>query len=204
MPAPREIIASLESILGIFLSDIRHRERAAFILCDNLVEMACKTKARQHDYNFDTTCDFHSAWNASGVSLAPNGLGRRVQDRRTTRNNMQHADAAVTVETQHCADAILDVVRVINKCWSGTYSHRFDLWVKCALRIVQLYSSGGDQLKRQPFEDGMLNMNWRGESRTSIRSNESQIEPGRRVFWWLTIINHTQLVERCLDEIGIP
>lgn len=204
MPAPREIITSLESVLGIFLSDIRHRERAAFILCDNLVEMACKTKARQHSHTFNMTCDFFSAWNALGVSLAPNGLGRRVQDRRNTRNSMQHADAAVTVETQHCADAILDVVKVIDRCWSGTSSHRFDLWVKCALRIAQLYSSTGNQLMRQPFEDRMLTTNWRGTSRTSVRGNESQMEPGRRVFWWLTIISHTQLVERCLDEMGIP
>ncbi len=47
MPAPREIVDALESVLDIFLSDIRHRERAAFILWDNLVEMACKRKAKQ-------------------------------------------------------------------------------------------------------------------------------------------------------------
>ena len=37
-----EKIAALESIIEIFLSDIRHRERSVFILCDNLVEMTCK------------------------------------------------------------------------------------------------------------------------------------------------------------------
>jgi len=138
------------------------------------------------------------------VSLPPNGLGRRVQDRRNTRNNMQHADAAVTVEAQHCADAILDAVRVIDKCWARTSHHHFDSWVKCALRIVRLYSSVGDRLKRQPFEDAMFNTNWRGVSRTSVRLNESRIEPGRRIFWWLTLIRHIHLVERCLDELGIP
>jgi hypothetical protein len=204
MPAPEEISAMLESILGIFLSDIRHRERAAFILCDDLIEMSCKTKARQRDYTFDTACNFYNAWNAPGVRLAPNGLGRRVQDRRNTRNNMQHADAAITVETPHCAEAILDAVNVIDKCWTDTSRNRFDLWVKCALRIVQLYSTRGNLLKREPFEDAMLKMNWRGENRATVRSNENQIEPGRRVFWWLTIINHTQLVEKCLNDLEIP
>lgn len=204
MPAPGEITAALESMLGIFLSDIRHRERAVFILCDNLVEMACKTKARQRNHNFDTSCNFYSAWNAPGVELAPNGLGRRVQGRRVTRNNMQHGDAAATVEAQHCADAILDAIRVIDKCWAGTSRRHFDAWVKCALRIVRLYSSRGDRLKRQPFEDAMLNTNWRGGSRKSIRVNENSIEPGRRVFWWLTLISHTQIVERCLDGLQIP
>jgi len=203
MPAPGEIKAALESILAIFLSDIRHRERAAFILCDNLVEMACKTKARQRNHTFDTACNFHEAWTATGVELPPNGLGRRVQDRRNTRNNMQHADAAATVETQHCADAIVDTVRVIDKCWTRTSQRHFDSWIKCALRIVKLYSSEGDRLKRQPFEETMLDKSWRGSDRSTIRLNEAKIEPGRRIFWWLAIIRHTHLVEDCLNELEI-
>ncbi len=35
MYAPKEIIDFLESILGIYLSGIRHKERSAFILSDN-------------------------------------------------------------------------------------------------------------------------------------------------------------------------
>ena len=162
MAAPIVIIDGLESILGIYLSDIRHRERAAFILCDNLVEMTCKTKAKQHDFNFNTGCAFHGAITAPGVGLSTRaGLGRRVQDRRNTRNNMQHADAAITVDTQHCSDAILDVVRVINRCWAGASERQLQDWVKCALRIVRLYSSEGDILKHQEFEDVMRSRNWK-------------------------------------------
>ena len=203
MAAPGEIVAALESILGIFMSDIRHRERAVFILCDNLVEMACKSKAKQRNYKFDTSCGFHDACDALGVALAPTGLGRRVRDRRNTRNNMQHADAAVTVETQHCCDAILDAVRVINTCWPQTSKRHFHLWVKCALRIVNLYSSSGDSLKRQFFEDAMRDVNWRGEWRQNVKRTERQIEPGCRAFWRLAIIEHTPLVEGCLNEVGI-
>lgn len=46
MSTPPEIIDALESVLEIYFSGVRHRERAAFILCDNLVEMTCKTKAK--------------------------------------------------------------------------------------------------------------------------------------------------------------
>lgn len=203
MAAPGEIIATLESILGIFMSDIRHRERAAFILCDNLVEMACKTEAKHYNHKFDMSCRFHDAWNAPGVKLAPSGLGRRIQDRRHTRNNMQHADAAVTVDTQHCADAILDVVMVIDNCWAQTSTRRFPDWVKCALRIARLYSSKGDTVKRQEFEDAMRDVNWRGQGSKTVRVNERQIEPGLRAFWKLAVVEQTPLVEICLNEVGV-
>ena len=39
MAAPREIVDALDSTLGIFFSGIRHRERATFLLCDELVEI---------------------------------------------------------------------------------------------------------------------------------------------------------------------
>ena len=98
MPVPSEIIDSLESITEIFLSGIRHRERAAFILCDNLIEMACKTKAKQRNHRFNLSCGFHDAWNAPGVNLPPTGIGGRVQSRRDTRNLMQHANASITTK----------------------------------------------------------------------------------------------------------
>lgn len=68
MSTPPEIIDALESILEIYFSGVRHRERAAFILCDNLVEMTCKTKAKQHNHRFDMICNFHDACTAPGVS----------------------------------------------------------------------------------------------------------------------------------------
>ena len=115
MPAPRELITGMESILDVFLSTIRHRERVIFILCDNLVELACKTKAHQRNHRFDRTCAFHQAWSTPVVNLAPNGLGGRIQTRRDTRNIMQHGNAAVTVTEEDCADAVLDVRRVIDQ-----------------------------------------------------------------------------------------
>src|SRR2546425_13076706 len=100
MDCPQEIIDSLESIIEIYFSGVRHKERAAFILCDNLVEMACKTKALQHNHTFNMSCGFHAAWNAPGVQLPPTALGARIQRYRHTRNNMQHASAAATVDAK--------------------------------------------------------------------------------------------------------
>jgi hypothetical protein len=137
MPAPVAITDSLESVLEIFLSGVRHRERAAFILCDNLVEMSCKTKAKQHNHRFDMTCSFYDAWNALGVTLDANGIGRRVHDHRETRNNMQHASAAATVDSGYCATAIMDTAEVIQTLWPDVVLHPR---VLCALRIVRLYS----------------------------------------------------------------
>ena len=47
MSAPRHIVDALESVLSIYFSNCRHKERAAFILCDELVEITCREKVKQ-------------------------------------------------------------------------------------------------------------------------------------------------------------
>lgn len=190
-------------MVDIFFSGVRHRERAAFVLCDNLVEMACKMRARQHDHTFNLRCNFHDAINAPGVSL-PSQLKIRVQDYRTTRNNMQHASAAATVDLQYCATAVQDVVRVIDRCWTNTSSRHLPPWMQCALRIIRLYSSEGDANQRARFEERMRGRNWRGSRRESVKSNAMQIQPGLRDYWRLAIRMRTTDVEDCLNELGIP
>jgi hypothetical protein len=62
MPAPNEVLDLLESILGIFFYDIRYKERAVYILCDNLVELSCKTKIKQINFREDVkNMSLHSA-----------------------------------------------------------------------------------------------------------------------------------------------
>jgi hypothetical protein len=79
MPVPREIVDALESVLGIYFSGIRHPDRAAFILCDELVEMACKLRARENNRRFDMRCDFRQAWNDPGVAIPPEPLETRPE-----------------------------------------------------------------------------------------------------------------------------
>lgn len=202
MPVPREIIDSLESVLGIYFSRIRHRERAAFILTDELVEMTCKLRAREANHKFDMKCGFHDAWNAPGVAIATAVLGHSIQASRNTRNNMQHASAAATVDDEHCANAILDAVSVIDHCWPGA-GVDMKPWMSSALRIVRLYSKTGDAKKRQLFEDSMRDGSWRSEHRQP-KVSEFIIKPGRRQYWALVLIESQALVDSILNSLGLP
>lgn len=198
--APREIVDSLESVFSIFYSGVRHRERAAFILCDELVEMACKLKAKEHNYRFDLRCSFHDAWNAPGVQLDPQGLGRSVQESRNTRNHMQHNSAAATVDVHHCADAILDAIAVVDHCWPNTSTTSFQLWMKCAQRITRLLSSSGEFRKRKGFEDAMREESWRTERRYP-KNNELFVVPGLRDNWGQCLREYPEVVEQILNRV---
>ena len=203
MSCPREILDSLESVLGIYFSGIRHRERAAFILTDELVEMACKLRAREHNHKFSMECGFHKAWNAPGVKIPSNPLGNSIQRSHLTRNNMQHANPAATVDEQHCADAILDAVGVLDHCWPKTSSTQIIGWMACALRIVRLYSSQGDPRLRPLFENAMRRGEWRAEKKPP-RISELVITAGRRQNWSLLMIESLAQVEGILYELGVP
>ena len=203
--APTDIISALGSVLDIFLSDIRHRERAVFILCDSVVEMACKRKAKQTNHTFQTNCTFYAAWTASGVRLSRTGLGARVNDRRNTRNTMVHESTAVTVDTQTCADAIKDIIEVLKKLWGRRDSlNNLRDWHMVALRIVRLYSSDGDEIKRQEFEDAMRKEHWRGDhERRQPMVNENIFESGLRGFWGVLVKQVPGQVEQVLNACQI-
>ncbi|MBN1236653.1 MAG: hypothetical protein JW999_11510 [Methanotrichaceae archaeon] len=204
MSAPPRIIDALESIIDIYFSGVRHRERAAFILCDNLIEITCKTKAKEINNKFEMKCDFRDAMNANGVKLQTVELGSRVKGYRDTRNNMQHSDIAATVDGQYCATSIIDAVKVIDHCWQNTSRRQFSPWMRCALRIIRLYSSEGEASNRYLFERKMQQMRWRISDRESVRFNAIQIEPGVRDYWWFAIRMRTPQVEECLNEFDIP
>lgn len=202
MAAPREIVALLESVVDVYLSDVKHRERAAFILCDELVEMACKMRAREHDFRFDTRVGFHDAWNAPGVELDPGALGRRVQRSRDTRNLMQHGDPGVTVDSEHCASAIVDAVEVIEHCWPGTRAEALRDTLLCALRVIGLYSTEGKAHLRQPFEDYMRDNPWTFEER-QLEANEIAIRPGLRGYWRFAIVWNAETIEELLNQLQV-
>jgi len=108
MHAPNEVLDLLESVLGIFFYDIRYKERSVFILCDNLVELSCKTKIKQMNYKEDVKkMSFYSA-------LREVQIGKKLRDRllirRDIRSDMQHQLAGITIDKQQCADAIIDLV----------------------------------------------------------------------------------------------
>lgn len=190
MPTPTAIIDALESVIDIYLSGVRHRERAAFILCDNLVETACKTRAVQHNYQFDTSCGFHNALNAPGVQL-PQALRIKAQDYRNARNNMQHSNPAATVDTVYCATAILTAVKIIDRLWPNTSTRWLPPWMQTALRIIRLYSEEGDATQRGPFEDRMRKL------------PKMNVKSGNREYWWEAVRIHYADVGESLNELAI-
>lgn len=199
-PAPGAIVALLESVIGVLFSGVRHRERAAYILCDELVEMACKMRAKEHDRSFNDRCGFYDAWNAPGVQLDAGGLGREVHLRREERNLLQHGSAAATVDDEHCAEALLGATRVIEHCWPGSAGSSYKPWVLTAIRMIELYSSQGDWRIRQSFEDAMRDNVWE-EVREGLRENEVAVRPGLRAFWHFAVTNYNDDVEEILDQL---
>jgi hypothetical protein len=203
MAAPQEIVDSLESVIDVYLSGVRHRERAAFMLADSLVEMACKTKGKQVNRQFNTRLRFHEVLRAHEVNLAPTELGVRIQHRRDLRNELQHQNAAATVDGQYCAAAVMDAAEVIETLWPGTSAEALAAWVHCALRVVRLHSPVGDPALREEFEQCMRRTTWR-QRREGVRANAIQIEPGLREYWASTIRRQVGVVEECLNLIGAP
>ncbi len=207
MPAaPTEITDAFESILDIFLSGIRHRERAAFILCDNLVEMACKTKhtqyCRRNGNQPNMRCQFHQAIQLPGVRLS-SVFRDTLQQRRDTRNLMQHQSTSAVVDLQTCADAILDLPEVMKKLWGRNALDNLRQWQMVAIRIVHLYSSNGDADIRSRFEDAMRGERWRGSAEErNPRINERIIECGLRIHWAIAVKQSPSQVEQILDSIG--
>jgi hypothetical protein len=204
--APSEIMDALESILDIFLSDIRHRERAAFILCDNLVEMACKMKHTQHCRRSgnqpNTRCQFHQALQLAGCRLSQEFRGT-LQQRRDTRNLMQHQSASAVVDVQTCADAILDLPEVLSKLWGRNALDNLREWQKIAIRVARLYSSSGDANTRFQFEDAMRREPWRGiAEERNPRTNETIIECGLRIHWAIAVKQSPPQVEQILNSFG--
>lgn len=204
--APSEIMDAFESILDIFLSNIRHRERASFFLCDNLVEMACKTKHTQHCRRTgnqpNTRCQFHQALQLDGIRLSRD-FRDILQQRRDTRNLMQHQSASAVVDVHTCADAILDLPKIMKKLWGRNAIDNLRDWQKIAIRVARLYSSSGDANIRNQFEEAMRRESWRasGEERNP-HTNETIIECGLSIHWAIAVKQSPSQVEQILNNIG--
>lgn len=203
MAAPRDIVDSLESVVSVYFSGVRHNLRAAFILCDETVEVALRAKIKQTVHNLGRMM-FHQLLAHAQVNL-PGGAGTlnaRLQTTRNTRNDMQHNNPAATVDTQHCADAILDAVACIDHCFPGA-SAAFEHRMRIAIRVIRLYSNGGNGRHRGEFERLMNEYAWRTDDRRP-RRHESIIAPGVRRNWGQVMFDSSADIETILNQIGAP
>lgn len=203
MAAPRHIVDALESVLSIYFSNCRHKERAAFILCDELVEVTCRERIKQTIPNLGWM-QFHGLLTHAqvGFNVTAAGLGKSVYDCHKTRNDMQHNNPAATVDSQHCADAIMDAVDVIEHCFPGAKADLPDK-IKVTLRVVRLHSQHGDPAQQAAFAGAMLTYTWRGD-RERARRDETIVAPGYRTHWGLVIPSEYARIETILNRVNAP
>jgi hypothetical protein len=129
-------------------------------------------------------------------------LGDTLLRNHITRNQMQHVNAAFTVDDQHCADAILDALAAMEHCFPGTIAVLPDA-LKVALRGVRLHSSQGDIRLRGTFEDAMRNHGWNGNARRA-KVSEPPYPVGSRRYWGLVLFAEYAQVEGILNRLGVP
>ncbi len=201
MSAPRHIVDALESVLSLYFSNCRHKERAAFILCDELVEVSCRERVKQTIPSLGRM-GFPSLLTRAGFNIADPGLGKSILECHHTRNDMLHNNPAATVDGQHCADAILDAVEVIGHCFPGAKT-ALPGKLKVTLRVVRLFSQHGDARQQAEFNSAMQKYQWRG-SRERARQDEVIVTPGDRAYWGLVIPSEYARIEELLDRVGAP
>jgi hypothetical protein len=203
MPAPRDIIDALECAVSIYFSDVRHKMRAAFILTDELVEMSCKALAIAANPTLGHI-QFHNllAHPAVGLPTQTGALGDTLMRNHRTRNQMQHGNAAFTVDEQHCADAILDAVSAVEHCFPGT-NPVLPEFLRVALRVVRLHSSQGNTRLRGDFEDAMRAHGWNGNARRA-KVSEPPYPVGSRRYWGLVMFPEFAQVENILNQLQVP
>ncbi len=110
--------------------------------------------------------------------------------------------AEYTVDGQHCADAIIDAVEVIEHCFPGAKAALPDK-LKVTLRVVRLFSQHGDGNHQREFGDAMQRYQWRG-TRERARQDEIMVAPGLRANWGLVIPSEYARVETVLNRVGVP
>jgi hypothetical protein len=202
MAAPRDIIDALESVTSLYFSDVRHKQRAAFILTDELVEMCCKALALKANPHLGHI-KFHQLLSHPAVqfNVKNESLEKTLLRNHDTRNKMQHVNAAFTVDDQHCADAILDAVAAIEYCFPGTIGILTES-MNVSLRVIRLHSSSGNLRLRGQFEDEMRRHRWNGINRQA-KISEPPVPVGIRRHWSLVIPAEYATVEAILNRIGV-
>ncbi len=201
MPASRDVTDALECVLSVFFSNVRHHTRAAFLLCDEFVEVACKAKLKM-THPSHGHINFFNLLSHAVVSLDPktSPLGAALMRSHQTRNDMQHSNAAATVDDQHCADAILDAVNALEHCFPGSQAALTDN-LQVALRVVRLISSQGNSRQRADFEDAMFRRKWNSPPR-SATTRTIPISVGARPHWGHVIMSNNVVMNEILDSVG--
>lgn len=203
MPCPGHIIDSLECVLTVFFSNARHNLRAAYILCDSLVETSCREKIKVTAPNPGRqSYHWHLAHATVGLDPTHSPLGGRLTACHTIRNDLQHNTPSLMPDNEHCADAIKNLVECIEHCFPGSIA-AFPDKIRVLLRILGLYGQHGDPVKKGQFFGRLTTYNWRGDQERA-RITEMIVQPGQRANWSLVIPSEYARLELILNEVGAP
>ncbi len=229
MKTPTEIIDLLESILGIYFYDIKHKNRSTFILVDNLVEITLKVRLIQLSPSFNVKIDFPVLLDKIRI---PNRLKEKLLKNHTLRNEFQHKSPILTIDNEKCADSILFLIDLIKKIWGKNSLMDIPRRVECGLRLVKLHSSLGDIKKRKNFKDYIQNnVDWnrveinedtriyynnkdgliynfygpegQAPGKQIINKNELVIKIGSEEHWSYILRHYTHIVEECFNILSI-
>ncbi|MCU0344825.1 MAG: hypothetical protein MUF28_13515 [Ignavibacterium sp.] len=229
MKAPKEVIDLLESILGIYFYDIKHKNRSTFILVDNLIELTIKIRLKQLNPALNVKIDFPSLLDKIKVSSK---LKTKLLDNHTLRNEFQHKSPILTIDDEKCADSIILFIDFIKKIWGKNALMDIPNRVDCGLRLVKLHSSAGSIKKRKDFRDYILNnIDWNrveiiedervfednrdgrrynfygpeGQAlgKQIINKNELVIKIGSEEHWSYILRHYTDKVEECFNILSI-
>jgi hypothetical protein len=194
---------ALECVLSVYFSGVYHNVRAAFILCDGLVELTCKAKAEAGGWK-PAQINFKPLLQLGPVNLDPanSGIGKKCHDSHLVRNKMHHVNAMATVTPQVCADAILDAVECIEHCFPGA-KPALAFKITVALRVVRVFSSHGNGTHRAEFQRLMNDHPWRTRKNPPKKS-ELLVSPGVRAHWGLVILDAAAEIESILNQVGAP
>ena len=203
MSAPRHIVDALECVVSTFVSSIRHNHRAAFILCDGLVEIVCREKIKQVMPTLGRMPFLNLLRHAAvGLNPASDKLGAAVFASHNTRNYLHHDNPGAAVDFQHCADAILDAVSVIDHCFPRSSASLPDA-VAVTLRVVRLFSTRVDAVRRAAFVQAMRNHRWRQQNKPP-KQTELVISLGDQPHWGLALAIDLVAIDGLLDEVNAP
>ncbi|MBZ0252642.1 MAG: hypothetical protein K8I02_04815, partial [Candidatus Methylomirabilis sp.] len=82
-------------------------------------------------------------------------------------------------------------VDALDRLWAKTSKNGLKPWVRCAIRIVALYSASGDVAHRDEFEKAMRDEGWKNE-----------IDVGMRRYWFQAVLTRQSRVEEILNSLG--
>jgi hypothetical protein len=228
MKTPDEILDLLQPIISIFFYQIPYKHRAVLILSDSVAEISCKFKMRERNPAENIKrIEFPDLLKRTKV---PKKLSEKLKKYHEIRNEFQHKSPVYTIEEKTSADSVFVTIELIKFLWKKDALKEIPDWVRCGLRIMNLFSSNGNLQRRYSLESKVmsetnlyidyksLETNFlikedgtllKGDFTGSIiekrlpHKNEAIIQVCLPKYWTYLLQNHTTTVLRFLEDLYI-